>query len=70
VAVGVPGIGPATCKSLARHFDDFDELLLAGRERLEAVPGVNEKAANNLRDFFASPGGERLVTRLRKLEML
>jgi len=69
-AIGVPGVGPATCKSLAKQFDDFDELALANREQLVSVDGVSEKAAENLRSFFESPGGEQLVVRLRHLKVM
>lgn len=69
-AIGVPGVGPKTCKSLAKQFDDFAELVLASRERLVTVDGVSEKAASNLRAFLDSPGGEKLVERFRKLEMI
>jgi DNA ligase (NAD+) len=69
-AIGIPGVGPATCKSLARRFDNFDALRLAGRVELLAIDGVSEKAAINLHAFFASPGGQRMLERFRKLEMI
>ena len=69
-AIGVSGVGPKACKSLAKRFDNFAELVLASRDRLVTIEGVSEKAASNLRAFFDSPGGEKLVVRFRQLEML
>ncbi|HKJ05394.1 MAG TPA: NAD-dependent DNA ligase LigA [Geopsychrobacteraceae bacterium] len=69
-AIGMPGVGPATCGSLAKHFEDFNELVMASSEQIAAVEGVSEKAANSIRRFLGSPGGEQLLLRMRHLEVI
>ncbi len=48
----IPGIGPARKKALMRHFKSIDDIIAASREELEAVPGIPEKQAQEIWDYF------------------
>ncbi len=45
---GIPGVGPARKRALLRHFGSPEKLIAAGREELEAVPGVPGKLAREI----------------------
>lgn len=63
-ALGLPGIGPATCKSVTGRFASFSDLINSDAEQLAGIPGVGNDAANTLQAFIASDGGQRLLKRL------
>ena len=46
---GVPGIGPKRRSALLKHFGSIDAIRAAGVEELAAVPGMNRKAAEQLK---------------------
>ena len=48
----IPGIGPARKKALMRHFKSIDDIIAASREELAAVPGIPEKQAHEIWDYF------------------
>ena len=48
----IPGIGPARKKALMRHFKSIDDIIAASREELAAVPGIPEKQAQEIWDYF------------------
>lgn len=62
-ALGIPGVGPAALKRLARQFGSFEELMTGERE-------MGGSAAKTIRDFFATPGGSELLAGFRKLGLL
>ena len=66
-AIGIPGIGPANATRLGAHFPDLESLAAAREEELAAVPGLQSERARNVRAFFASSGGKKLLKRLRIL---
>ena len=56
----LPGVGPARKAAILRHFGSAERFLAAGREELEAVPGVPSKVARDIYDRLhrtAGPGG-------------
>lgn len=69
-AIGIPGVGPAAARRLAEHFTTFDSLLAAEKEQLTAIPGISPAAAENIRAFFGSPGGRKLLEGLQELGVL
>jgi len=69
-AIGIPGVGPAAARKLGEHFTTFDSLLAAEKEQLAAIPGISPAAAENIRAFFDSPGGRKLLEELRELGVL
>lgn len=66
-ALGIPGVGPAAAGRLGEHFVSAEALLAAEEEQLVAIPGINPAAARNIRAFFDSHGGRRLLEELREL---
>lgn len=48
----IEGIGPARRKALMRQFASLDEIKAASVEELAKIPGMNEKAAQSVYQFF------------------
>jgi excinuclease ABC subunit C len=46
---GVPGIGPRRRSALLKHFGSIDAIRAATVEELAAVPGMTQKAAEQLK---------------------
>jgi DNA ligase (NAD+) len=67
IALGIPGVGPATVKRLADQFGSLDEVLRVGEGERSGGGGA---AADSIRRFFATPGGLELLARLRELGLL
>jgi DNA ligase (NAD+) len=65
-SLGIPEVGTQTARDLARHFGSLNAVLSAGREELEAVPGIGPKVAEAVSDFLESPGTRRIIDELRK----
>ncbi|BCV25426.1 MAG TPA: NAD-dependent DNA ligase LigA [Firmicutes bacterium] len=63
-ALGIRYVGATVAKTLAAHFPDLRSLMAAGREELTAIPGVGEKVAASLVDFFAEPRNRETIERL------
>jgi DNA ligase (NAD+) len=63
-ALGIPEVGPATGRLLARHFGDLQELRDAAPEDLERIEGIGPEMARSLARWFASAENEALVERL------
>lgn len=53
MALGIPNVGEATAKDLARAFGDVDSLLAASWEQVDAVPGIAEPTARSIVAFLA-----------------
>jgi len=66
-AIGIPGIGPANAARLGAHYPHLASLAAAREEELAAVPGLQSERARNVRAFFVSSGGQKLLKRLRIL---
>ncbi len=66
VALGIPEVGEATARDLARHFGSLDALSQATDAELQAVYGVAERVAAQVRAFFADPHHQEEITRLRR----
>jgi DNA ligase (NAD+) len=61
VALGVPEVGVAVARDLARNFGSFDAIRGASRERLEAVNGVGPKMSEAITAFFADPRNDAAI---------
>jgi excinuclease ABC subunit C len=48
----IPGIGPVRRKRLLQHFPNVEAIKKATLDELEAVPGINQKVAESLRDWL------------------
>jgi DNA ligase (NAD+) len=64
-ALGIPGIGPAAAKQLGERYTTLEDLLDAEEEQLVAITGISPAAAKNIRAFFDSPGGRKLLQGFR-----
>ncbi|MFC7212204.1 NAD-dependent DNA ligase LigA [Natronoarchaeum sp. GCM10025321] len=65
-ALGVPHVGPATARELAREFGDLDTLMDADVDALRSVDEVGEVVAREIHDFFASEANRAVIAALRK----
>ncbi len=64
VALGIPDVGGATAKLLARNFASLDELATADEETLLDLEGVGPELVASLQRHFADPSAQALVARL------
>jgi DNA ligase (NAD+) len=63
-ALGIPEVGEAVAKDLARHFRSFARIRGASPEELEEVPGIGPKMAKEIAAFFAQPENRRALDAL------
>ncbi|MGH8190112.1 MAG: NAD-dependent DNA ligase LigA [Rhodanobacteraceae bacterium] len=66
LALGIPDVGEATAKTLARHFGSLDALMQAGEAELTAVSDVGQIMAGHIAAFFAEPRNRDAIAALRK----
>jgi len=66
VALGVPEVGPATARTLAREFGTLDQLMDASVEELCAVEDIGEVVAREIHEFFASERNRTVIEDLRE----
>ncbi len=50
----IEGVGPTRRKALMKHFSNIDEIKNASVEQLKGLPSMNERAANQVYNFFHS----------------
>jgi DNA ligase (NAD+) len=67
VALGIPTVGEATARDLAKHFRSIDALLAASESELSAVHGIGPIVAGEVCAFFQDPRHREEVARLREL---
>ena len=64
-ALGIPNVGEATAKDLARFFGDLDRLMDAYEETLAFVPDVGSEVAKSIVQFFAEAHNRQVIKSLR-----
>ncbi len=64
-ALGIPDVGEATAKALARWFGGLDALMQAAPEELMQVPDVGPIMAAHIATFFAEPHNREAIAQLR-----
>ncbi len=64
VALGIPEVGVAVARDLARHFGDFEEIRAASREQLEEVSGIGPKMSEAITAFFQDERNGRAIDAL------
>lgn len=64
-SLGIPDVGEATAKSLARHFGGLDTLMQANQEELMQVPDVGPIMAAHIATFFAEKHNREAIAQLR-----
>lgn len=65
-ALGVPEVGEATAKTLARHFGSLEGLMHAGEAELTEVNDVGPIMASHIAAFFAEPRNRAVIAALQK----
>ena len=51
----IPGVGPKRKKALLKYFGDIESLSRAEIEELKGVPGISQRIAKNIFDYFHKP---------------
>jgi len=64
VGLGVPEVGPATARNLARHFGSFEAIRTADEDALQAVEDVGPRVAAEIRGFFESEENAAIIDEL------
>jgi DNA ligase (NAD+) len=62
--LGIPEVGIAVARDLARHFGSFAALRAASTAEIDAVPGVGGKMAEVIAAFFADRTNARVIDAL------
>jgi len=63
-SLGIREVGEATAQSLANYFGSLDQLQLASREQLQAVPDVGPVVAERIITFFRQPHNQEVISSL------
>ena len=64
-AIGIPGVGSATARTLAKRFPTIEKLEKATLEELTAVEGIGEINAKGIMSFFANARNIEALEKLR-----
>ncbi len=71
--LGIPEVGVAVARDLARHFGTFARLRAADEATLQEVPGVGPRMAEQITTFFREPNNaavlDELVSRMSLIEV-
>ena len=68
-AIGIPEVGDATAKLLARRFGDFEKIRHATRAELQEIDGIGEVMADEIVRFFEDENNKRVLDNLlREIE--
>ncbi|NHZ73337.1 MAG: NAD-dependent DNA ligase LigA [Nitrospirae bacterium] len=62
--LGIPEVGVAVARQLARHYRTIDALRVADEEALQEVDGVGPRMAEQIVGFFVEPHNEQVLDRL------
>ncbi|MEJ5300842.1 MAG: NAD-dependent DNA ligase LigA [Thermodesulforhabdaceae bacterium] len=60
-ALGIPYVGRYTARLITEKFPSIDAIMSAKKEDLMAIPGVGEKIAGAVSDYFADPNNRKMV---------
>ncbi|MFL6621561.1 MAG: NAD-dependent DNA ligase LigA [Sulfurifustis sp.] len=64
-ALGIPQVGETTAQQLAEHFGEFDALLDADIEAIDAVPNIGPSMAADIHAFFRETHNRDVIAKLR-----
>jgi DNA ligase (NAD+) len=64
-ALGIPEVGDATSRLLARHFGSLDKLMAASEDDLKAVPDIGPVMAAGITAFFRQRENQQVIAGLR-----
>ncbi|MGE0352935.1 MAG: NAD-dependent DNA ligase LigA [Gemmatimonadales bacterium] len=63
-ALGIPGVGRASARDLARHFHEFEALRRATPDDLTEISGIGPVTAREIHEFFADARNRRTIRSL------
>ena len=66
VALGIPDVGSATARLLARHYASLDELRESTLEGLQHLDGIGPEVAIKIVDWMADPASQAFLARLEQ----
>ncbi len=66
-ALGIPHVGEAAARLLARHFGTLDALAAANVEQIEAIRGLGGVIAQSVASFFHDPSVRSLLKKLARV---
>ena len=70
VALGIFGVGETAARLLAEKFGEFDKLQQASYEELISIEGIGPIIAKSIIDYFANPGNQMMIEKLKKAKVL
>lgn len=65
-ALGMPHVGEAAARLLARHFGSLDALLAATQEQIEEIRGLGSVIAQSVASYLRDPTARALIDKLVK----
>ncbi|HYN23246.1 MAG TPA: NAD-dependent DNA ligase LigA [Thermoanaerobaculia bacterium] len=63
-ALGIPEVGSAVARDLARHFGSFERLRTADEAALQEVQGIGPRMTEQITAFFAEPNNTAILDEL------
>ncbi|KAF0119529.1 MAG: ligA [bacterium] len=69
-ALGIPNVGEATAKDLAKFFGSLNRLMQAYPKTLQYIPEIGTEVAISISSFFAEPHNQEMITQLRASDVL
>lgn len=64
--LGIPNVGSETAALLASHFGSIDKIMAASKEEIDEIPGIGEKVAQEVYNFFRRKEVKNLIAKLKK----
>lgn len=64
-ALGIPDVGEATAKALARFFGELDPLMDADEQTLRYLPDIGPEVSQSILQFFSEPHNRKVIAQLR-----
>ncbi|HMB54941.1 MAG TPA: NAD-dependent DNA ligase LigA, partial [Thermoanaerobaculia bacterium] len=62
--LGIPEVGTAVARDLARHYGRLENLRAAGEEELQAIPGIGPRMSEQVVTFFADEHNQQVLAAL------
>jgi DNA ligase (NAD+) len=64
-ALGIPNVGEATAKDLAKFFGSLNRLMQAHPKTLLYIPNIGPEVAKSIYNFFREPHNQEVIKKLR-----
>ena len=65
VALGIRHVGGEVAVTLANHFGSIDAIMEATAEQITDIPGIGQKIADSVVEWFANEDNRAVVEKLR-----